>query len=107
MSKAQKIEAQIAAMRPDYSLIPVDYMVEGTRLYIEEGIAPGHFLTAVIENDLKNTLGYADETNRLHVREWVSWFYNQAPSECWGSPQKMQAWMELGGLRGYAERHTA
>ena len=31
---------------PDWSLIP-DYMIGGLRRYIERGIPPGHFLSAV------------------------------------------------------------
>ncbi len=76
----------------DYSALP-EHMQSGAQLYIEEGIEPGRFLTAVICNDLKETIGRADHINRLCLFEIVSFFYNEAPAPCQGSPEKMKAWM--------------
>jgi hypothetical protein len=70
----------------------------GTKLYIEQGILPGSFLRAVISNDLKESFAQADDINRLRMFEIVSWFYNEAPAPCWGSPEIMKAWQEAGGL---------
>jgi len=28
----------------------------------------------------------------------VKFFYNEAPSACWGSLEKMEKWIEIGGL---------
>ena len=39
----------------DYSKIPVDYMVDAMRDYLEKGIPPGDFLTALLSNDLMET----------------------------------------------------
>jgi hypothetical protein len=69
-----------------------DYMVGGIERWIEHGIYPGDFLTAVIENDLREACGRADDTNQKLLYQYVSFFYNHAPSRCWGSPEKCEAW---------------
>jgi len=77
----------------DYDEIPVEYMKGAVQRYIEHGIPPGGFLTAVICNNLSDSFARADENNLAKLHEWVQWFYNEAPSPCWGSQEKMQAWM--------------
>ena len=65
----------------------------GMRDYILFGVPPGGFLTAVIENDLAEAMGRADSQSRRSLFDIVSYFYNETPSQCWGSPEKMTAWM--------------
>lgn len=78
--------------RFDQFYIP-ERMMGGIQRYIERGIEPGGFLCAVIENDLKEAVGRADEENMANLPAFVSYFYNEAPSVCWGSPEKMVAWL--------------
>ena len=77
----------------DYDMIPVEYMKGAVQRYIEQGISPGGFLTAVICNNLSEGLIRADENNGAKLKEWVQWFYSEAPSPCWGSKEKMEVWM--------------
>lgn len=86
----------------DYSGLPA-HMQDGTRLYIEEGIPPGGFLSAIISNDLFLALGKADHINRERIFDWCAFFYNQAPHGSYGSPEAMQAWINRGGLRSNRE----
>jgi len=72
-----------------------DYMIGGIDRYVNEGIIPGGFLSAVICNDLKETFGQADDINFHNVPAYVNYFYNYAPSACWGSKEKMFAWEKL------------
>lgn len=65
----------------------------GVQRYIEQGIPPGDFMLAVLSNDLREACGRADELNQHLLWEIVSWFYNEAPSPCWGSPAKVDAWL--------------
>lgn len=83
----------------DYTKIP-SHMRDGARRYIERGIPPGSFLEAVISNDLKGAFGKADDMNRACMFEWVCFFYNEAPTACWGSPEHFAAWIARGGLNG-------
>lgn len=76
----------------NYELLP-GHIREGVKRYIEKGIEPGSFLTAIICNDLKESFGRADETNRARMFDIVGFFYNEAPSRCWGSQETMNRWM--------------
>ena len=69
--------------------------------YIVEGIKPGHFLSAVITNDLRDAIARADEENQAALVEWVQFFYNYTPGYCWGSTSNMKNWINNGlELRG-------
>lgn len=70
---------------PDRMAIKIDE-------YIETGAAVGGFLTAVICNNLQDAVAKADPENLANLRAFTSYFYNEAPSPCWGSPEKMDAW---------------
>lgn len=48
---------------------------------------------AVLSNDLKEACGRADSFNRRILFEIVVWLYNNAPITCWGSPEKVDAWL--------------
>jgi len=61
--------------------------------YIEDKIAPGDFLSAVIMNNLAEAIGRADDENIRNLPAYVNFFYNHAPSQCWGSPEKMATWL--------------
>ncbi len=69
-------------------------MVEGLRRYIDKKIAPGHFLTAVISNDLKNAVSQADDENMKNLPAFVAYLHNEAPSACWGSEERMDEWLK-------------
>ena len=71
-----------------------DRMMPGIRRYIESGIHPGDFLTAVICNDLHEALGRADEENLKNLPAYGAYFYNEAPSNCYGSRILMKEWIE-------------
>lgn len=69
-------------------------MMPGIKSYIEERLLPGNFLRGVISNDLKTAVMYADEENIRNLPAYVSYFYNHAPMDCWGSEEAMRRWVE-------------
>ena len=69
-----------------------DYMMGGLRRWIELGIEPGDFLHAVLTNDLRRAVERADSANMRNLPAYVAYLYNNAPSQCWGSPEKVAAW---------------
>jgi len=75
------------------SQIP-ERMCGGIERYIEHGIKPGGFLSAVICNDLQAAVARADDENINLLPVYCAYFYNHAPSPCWGSVNKMMAWMQ-------------
>lgn len=78
----------------DYSILP-EHMQEGMRLYIEEGVEPGSFLRAVLENNLMEALGRADHVNRDSLFDYGNFLYNEAPPPCYGSAEKVSAWLRV------------
>ena len=83
-------------MSIDYSKLPVS-LRGGAQRYIEQGVTPGGFMQAVIRNDLALAIGRTDSNNLAWIRDIVSFWYNEAPGACWGSREKMDAWVERGG----------
>jgi len=61
--------------------------------YIEERRKVGHFLTAVLSNDLNDAFARADDTNVEAIGTLIRWIYNYAPSLCWGSKEKVERWL--------------
>ena len=68
-------------------------MMGGLTRYVESGIPPASFLSAVIRNDLADAVGYADDENMANLPAYVGWLTNEAPANCWGSEELMEAWI--------------
>ena len=75
----------------DYSKLPHG-LQDGMQRYIENGSQVGHFLTAVLSNDLFGAVSRADATNIKLIPEIVKWLYNEAPGSCWGTVEQVQVW---------------
>ena len=69
-------------------------MMHCIEFYIEKGTPPGQFLTAVLRNELFNAVSYADDENAVNLLAYVGYFYNEAPSMCWGSKEKVSDWIK-------------
>lgn len=76
----------------EYDILP-KHMRDGAKRYIEDRIAPGGFMTAVLENNFVEAVGRADATNKLHLENWAHWLMWQCPSKAWGSPLKVKTWL--------------
>lgn len=66
---------------------------ESLELYVKHKIKPGGFLTACLENNLSEAFGRADHINQARMFGIVQYMYNEIPSDCWGSPEKVEAWV--------------
>ena len=80
-----------------------DYMRDGMRRYIVQGIPPGDFMSAVLKNDLMEAFGRADDTNQRFMHNYAMFLYNDAPRGCYGSPNAFYEWCKEGGLQGMLE----
>jgi hypothetical protein len=76
-------------------------MIGGLRRYIEDGIPPGHFLQAVLINDLREAIGRGDDTNRKNLANYIIFLYNYAPTDSWGGIEEYTKWVKMGGLNGH------
>lgn len=72
--------------------------------YFNEGIAPGSGTMAVLENDFKTAIrNFGGGLNRFSswpistLNDLLDMLLEGAPSDAWGSPQKVQSW--LSGFR--------
>lgn len=83
--------ANYGQMTQPHAFVP-EHMRDGILRYIKEGIRPGSFLTAVIQNDLREAIWQADHINLAALPTIVTWFYHYAPAVCWGSNAQMEAW---------------
>ena len=63
-----------------------DSTIRDIQQFAKQGIDPGGFVRAVLENNLKESFLMADEYNLPAMAEIVSYCRNQIPSMCWGSP---------------------
>lgn len=79
-----------------------DYMVRPLQGYIMRGEATGDFLYALLSNDLKRCIDYADDVNVRHLPEYVRFLVNRVPCGCWGSPEEVTTWQIRGGIFGGA-----
>lgn len=76
----------------DYARIP-ERVQEAIKRYLIDRLRPGDFLTAVICNDLRNSISRADGENLELIPLYVGWFYNRAPAKSHGSPEAFEAWL--------------
>ena len=76
----------------DYTNCPAN-LVGGLTRYIEERIAPGHFLRAALENDFVQVINRADSVNFEQLGAVASFLYNELPDVAWGSKEKVAKWL--------------
>jgi hypothetical protein len=70
-------------------------MMGGIERYVEHGIPPGDFLSAIISNNLSGAVSHADEENCRNIPAYVGYLYNNVPSGCWGSPENFERWLRV------------
>lgn len=75
-----------------------DHMIEGLVQYVMVGRPVGHFLRAVLSNDLKEACNRADELNQHKLYGYVFFLYNYCPIGCWGSSGSYVEWVKHRGM---------
>lgn len=73
--------------------------------YVEHGILPGSFLTAVLEDKLVESAMCADDNNLPRLHMWADIMYNAVPRAARGSHGVVAEWSKGGGLRGIQQSH--
>lgn len=77
----------------EYSKVP-QYTLDSIERYVVHGIPTGDFLFGVLSNDLRKTMWHGDDENLDALRHIFMYVYNRIPSDCWGSPEKVRAWIK-------------
>lgn len=71
-----------------------EHLREGLTEYLVEGRPMGRFLTAVVENDLYEAYRRGDPASLEGLPRIMSFLIWHAPSSAWGSPAKVEAWLD-------------
>ena len=66
----------------------------GLNDYARAHAPTGGFLKAVLSNDLGETVMRADPDSLQHIKDIVTYVYNDMPSACHGSPEAYKKWTE-------------
>lgn len=61
--------------------------------YVKDRMPPGGFLNAVLSNNLMEAFVRADDNNAFHMKAILTYLYNDTPAACWGSPEKVNEWL--------------
>ena len=71
-----------------------EYMTDGLVSYVVDRRPTGDFLYAVLTNNLCQTYERADAANAECVRAYMMFLYNDVPHRCWGSEERVNAWLQ-------------
>lgn len=77
-----------------FSYIP-QHRIEALWRWINHGVEPGAFLTAIITNDLEGATVFASDQEKGLLHEYIGWLHKNAPKACWGSVAKCDDWASL------------
>jgi len=77
----------------DYGLIRQN-IIEGINRFVLHHQRVGHFITAILSNDLREAFARADADNQKTMHQIVSYCHNEIPGVCWGTAKKVEAWTE-------------
>lgn len=71
-----------------------EHLHEGLIEYLATRRPMGHFLTAIVSNDLMEAcMRAADADTRWHIADIVMFLVNYAPANSWGSPNRVAEWL--------------
>ena len=84
---------------PNYDKLPENFR-EAVRCYVAYGVTPGNTLYAILTNNLLDTVCRLQPDLLAQIEEITLWFHWEVPSRCWGSPDKVKAWIGHQGCWG-------
>ena len=61
--------------------------------YVERYQPPGHFLGAVLRNDLGAAFLHGQPEDLAAIPEILAWLHAHGPLKCWGSTHSVAAWV--------------
>ncbi len=96
--KMEKLNYEKFQEKADKHGIP-DYMQRGLYDYLNSRLMPSDFLLAVFKNDLFKAAAKADSLNKTRLANYVTFLYNEAPMESYGSEKAVYFWLNP-NLRG-------
>ena len=101
--ETDRLLSNLATFRHYGKAVPA-HLHNGLAAYVAEHQKPGHFLTAVLENDLRAAVGHADSDSLAGIGAVSAWLYNEPPSGCYGSQKNVREWLAVGRVDDVLER---
>ena len=89
------VDGALGALSIALARIP-EHCRSGLLDYLRYGQPPGHFLRAVLSNDLKEACARADDENQRALYDYIYLLCNYASAAAWGSPEKVEQWIARG-----------
>lgn len=87
-------DSYMIKLQPD-SYYPIREDLYGAlERYLNNGIMPGSFLTAVLEDSLSGAFGQADMSNSANMKNIIGYVYNHMPSNSWGSREIVNQYLK-------------
>lgn len=69
-----------------------EHTMKALQAWINKGHVPGDFVLSVLRNDLQGAAMRADAFNAPRLPAIINFLNMEAPSPCWGSPEKVEEW---------------
>ena len=70
-----------------------EHTLSSLKLWVDHGVVPGAFLTAVLCDEPASVVATAaDEFNAVNIVNIYRHLVNNCPRDCWGSREKFSAW---------------
>lgn len=91
-------EAVLADIGSGIADLP-EHLQDGLRRYILDGDSVGGFLTACLENNALDAATKADPVSFVNLKQIMQFLFTCAPSQSWGSAEKVEAWKAHRGAR--------
>lgn len=103
MASDEQIAAEVSRWRAEMGkmigMVPF-HLRDGLMEYCIIGRPVGGFLTAVLSNDLRESIARADENSLAGLKGLVQFLHNYSPPGCWGTRNKVLIWRNEGGFSG-------
>lgn len=68
----------------------IEYFIQSLNRYVNHGLMPGSFLTAVLSNDLMGAISHSDLNAQQNLVAICKYIYNNLPGDCWGSRERVR-----------------
>ncbi len=86
------LEINFGDIPEEYREIP-EHTLHAIQAYVELRQAGGHFLNALLSNDLRAAVTHADRQHRQCLCALTVLLCNRVPAHCWGCPQTVESWL--------------
>jgi len=103
----QKVEEclrRLAANAPEYTKKIPPSVLHAIQRYVATGTGTGHFVEAVMRNDLFDAMACADAGSLAAFREIIWYVYGELDGRCWGPKRvksaEVEKWREQQGTVG-------